>query len=106
MSASTPTVHGGFGTRQLGAALAGVGLALAVVAGLAFGQLTAQPQAAAAPAPAVAPNFDHGWSTDSSNVTISGGAVAPNFDHGWSTDSSNVTISGGTGGSDARRMAR
>jgi hypothetical protein len=106
MSASTPTVHGGIGTRQLGAALAGVGLALAVLAGLAFGQLTATSQAApAAPAAGVAPNFDHGWSTDASNVTIVP-VVAPGFDHGWSTDSSNVTVSRGTGGSDARRMAR
>ncbi len=107
MSASTPTVQGGTASRQLGAALAGVGVALAIVAGLAFGQLTATSQATpAGPAPAVAPNFDHGWSTDSSNVAISGGAVAPNFDHGWSTDPSNQTLSQGTGGSDARRMAR
>jgi hypothetical protein len=106
MSASTPTVRGGIGTRQLGAALAGVGLALAVVAGLAFGQLTAKsPAAPAAPIPAAAPNFDHGWSTDSSNVSIAP-AAAPNFDHGWSSSDSNVTISQSTGGDAARRMAR
>ncbi len=105
MSASTPTVHGGIGTRQLGAALAGVGLALAVVAGLAFGQLTAKPQAPTAPVPAVAPNFDHGWSTDSSNISIAP-MIAPNFDHGASSDSSNVSISQRSAGSAARRFDR
>jgi hypothetical protein len=105
MSASTPTVQGGIGTRQLGAALAGVGLALALVAGLAFGQLTATSQAPAAPAPAVAPNFDHGASSDSSNVSIAP-AVAPNFDHGASSDSSNVAIPQGKGGTDHRRLNR
>jgi hypothetical protein len=74
MSASTGTVHRGLGNRQLGAALAGIGLALAIVGGLTFGQLTAKPQAA--PAPAAAPSWDHGSSMDSSNVPLRQPAVS------------------------------
>ena len=55
MSASTGTVNTGLGARQLGVALAGVGLAIAVAAGLAFGGLTASSQGTMSAAPRAAP---------------------------------------------------
>jgi len=83
MTASTGTIRGGLGNRQLGLALAGVALAAAVVGGgLAVGQLTKAQLAPIAPAPAQA--FDHGsatWDTEATPLVRHGTA-----DHGAGWD--------------------
>ena len=103
MSASTRTANGGISARQAGAALGAVALAAAILVGLAAGQLTASKTGSAPAGPAVAPGFDHGWSTDSTNVAI---PVAPAFDHGASSDVSNKSLVPMSGASLQERLAQ
>ena len=86
---ATRTAQAFPGSQQLPATLAVV-LAIALILVFVFGVL-ATPKAAvtATAAGAAQPTWDHGASSDASNVSI----VAPaTFDHGASSDASNVSI--------------
>lgn len=102
MSASR-TIQAAPGTQQLAAAL-GVVLAIAAILVLVFGILATPKAAITAPAAGAAPTWDHGASSDASNVSI----VAPaTFDHGASSDASNVSIgSSEPGGSNRLRLPK
>jgi hypothetical protein len=108
MSASTPTVQGGLGSRQLGAALAAVALAIVLIAVLIVGlQAASRPQAAtvAPAAPAAAPAWDHGSATLGSDNAL---PARPVFDHGsatWGTTAPVFDHGSATLGSDATRKA-
>ncbi len=103
MSASTGTINSGIGTRNVGTALAGVALAVAVAAGLAFGVSTAsRSQATQAAAPVA--GFDHGSSIDLPTKAVTSGAGT--FDHGSSIDLPGVKVQvNGSGGAGPRRFA-
>jgi hypothetical protein len=102
MSASTGTINSGLGTRQVGTALAGVALAVAVAAGLAFGVSNAtRSQATQAAAPAA--GFDHGSSIDLPSMQVTSGAGT--FDHGSSIDLPSVKLPVNPGGHGPRRFA-
>ncbi len=84
MSASTSTIHGAQGTRNVRAAsLAGV-LGLALAAAVAVGALSAA-RSQSAPAPAPAATWDHGTSLDAS------GLAPATWDHGTSLGSTGPT---------------
>jgi len=102
MSASTGTINSGIGTRNVGNALAGVALAVAVAAGLAFGVSTASRSQATQAAPVA--GFDHGSSIDLPTKAVTSGAGT--FDHGSSIDLPGVKVQvKGSGGAGPRRFA-
>jgi hypothetical protein len=103
MSASR-TIQAAPGTRQMAAAF-GVVLAIAITLVVVFGLLATPKAAVSAPAAGAAqPTWDHGASSDASNVSL---APAVTWDHGASTDASNVSIgSSEPGGSNRLRLPK
>lgn len=97
MSAASRTIRTTTDLRPIGAAIGGLVLAGAILAGLAGAQAAA-PRAGAAPD--TAPFADHGWSSASAPL------AAPVADHGWSSAASSVAGSGSFGFSKAANVAK
>lgn len=104
MSASR-TIQAAPGTQQMAAAFGVVLLAIAVTLVVVFGLLAAPKAVVTAPAAAGAaqPTWDHGASSDASNVSL----APATFDHGASSDASNVSLgSSEPGGANRLRLPK
>jgi hypothetical protein len=101
---ATRTAQAFPGTQQLAAAFGVVLLAIAVTLVIVFGVLATPKAAVTAPAAGVAPTtWDHGASSDASNISI---APAPSWDHGASSDASNVSLSNANAGSNRLNLQK
>ena len=85
MSATTPTVQGGYRNLQLGTALVAIALAIVLVAAfVALGATASRGQAQAAPQPVHVPSLARGFVPKRGPIVTSPYAVQG--DHGWATD--------------------